>query len=545
MSIERKIDMLLQLRQSLENTAERWVKLSSEAKGVDPESPWVGEEWVHGPWAMAAAVNSSIEALECLSEGQNPKLGPVRTVSNGQVAVKVWPHNIYDWILLNDVSAEVWMQPGVTEENLGDNMACFYKETEKKGAVALVLGAGNVSSIGPLDALYKLINEGQVVIVKMNPILDYIGPLFEEAFSCFVKAGYLRIVYGGAGVGQYLVHHPGIELVHLTGSTETWEAIVYGPGEEGRARKAKKETILDKPITSELGGVSPVIVVPGPWTEADIRYQAENILTMKLHTAGTLCIAGQVLVTPESWDLTPVLMDQIRQLMRSTPERTAYYPGAAEKQAEVMAVHPQAELYGGEVPRTLIPDLDPENEQEYCFRHEFFGAVLAQTSLAGDTPSEFLQNAVAFSNERLQGALGATIFIHPQTMKRIGPNLEQAIIDLKYGGVGVNLWSAAAYMMSRGAWGGYQEDKKVNFHQSGWGYVHNALMFDKPQKTVVYGGFYSFPRSLFGGEFHLAPKPLWFLNNKTAETTARRVTQFYLKPHPSRIPGIIYSAFKG
>ena len=39
-----------------------------------------------------------------------------------------------------------------------------------KGKVALILGAGNVSSIPPMDALYKSFAEGFVNVVKMNPV---------------------------------------------------------------------------------------------------------------------------------------------------------------------------------------------------------------------------------------------------------------------------------------------------------------------------------------------------------------------------------------
>jgi len=47
----------------------------------------------------------------------------------------------------------------------------------------VVLGAGNVSSIGPMDTLYKLFAEGQVVILKMNPVNEYLGPFIDEAFA--------------------------------------------------------------------------------------------------------------------------------------------------------------------------------------------------------------------------------------------------------------------------------------------------------------------------------------------------------------------------
>ena len=54
-------------------------------------------------------------------------------------------------------------------------MAAFYRERGPHGGVALVLGAGNVNSIPPLDALYRLIARGQVVLLKMNPVNDYLG----------------------------------------------------------------------------------------------------------------------------------------------------------------------------------------------------------------------------------------------------------------------------------------------------------------------------------------------------------------------------------
>ena len=56
------------------------------------------------------------------------------------------------------------------------------------GRVALVLGAGNVSSIGPMDALYKLFVEDQVVVFKTHPVNVYLGPLLEEAFRALIDA---------------------------------------------------------------------------------------------------------------------------------------------------------------------------------------------------------------------------------------------------------------------------------------------------------------------------------------------------------------------
>ncbi|MEU0193663.1 hypothetical protein ABZ250_27990 [Streptomyces afghaniensis] len=73
------------------------------------------------------------------------------------------------------------------------------------------------------------------------------------------------------------MHHPKVRHVHMTGSAATQDAIVFGTGTEGTGRKKAGTPLLDKPATSELGGVSPTIVLPGGWSEADLRYQAEQI----------------------------------------------------------------------------------------------------------------------------------------------------------------------------------------------------------------------------------------------------------------------------
>ena len=57
--------------------------------------------------------------------------------------------------------------------------------------LALVLGAGNVSAIVPLDIADRLINGGQVVICKMNPVNDYLGPIFEDIFAPLTRDRYL------------------------------------------------------------------------------------------------------------------------------------------------------------------------------------------------------------------------------------------------------------------------------------------------------------------------------------------------------------------
>ena len=101
-----------------------------------------------------------------------------------------------------------------------------------------------------------------------------------------------------------------------------------------------------------------------------------------------------------------------------------------------------------------------------------------------------------------------------------------------------------AFLASRAAWGAYPGNTPQDI-QSGTGVVHNALLFDKPQKNVIQAPFRAFPRSARHGHHTMAVKPPWFVNNRTATATARRLTEFAADPKPHRLVGLFASALRG
>ena len=68
--------------------------------------------------------------------------------------------------------------------------------------------------------LSKLFVGGKVVVMKANPVNDYLVPHWSRALAPLIHAHVLRIVDGGATVGEYLTHHPRIDEVHVTGSRQ-------------------------------------------------------------------------------------------------------------------------------------------------------------------------------------------------------------------------------------------------------------------------------------------------------------------------------------
>jgi aldehyde dehydrogenase (NAD(P)+) len=542
--IPEKLALLDKIRLRLAEKSEAWVEASVRGKQMKPHSPEEGEEWTGGPWTLAEGINGYMDTLRALAAGQILKPKKVHTRADGQVAARVFPNTLLDKLMLNGITAEIWMQPGVTEANLEEKMAAFYRQKNAAGKVCLVLGAGNVAGIPPRDVLYRLYGLGHVVILKMSPINDYLGPVFEDIFAPFIQAGYLRFAYGAADVGAYLVHHTDVEEIHMTGSVHTYQTILFGSGPEGAERKRQNRPVLNKPFTGELGGVTPTVIVPGKWSKADIQYQAENVVTMKLQNAGHNCVATQVLVLSETWEQREEFLEAIRKLMRDLPPRVSYYPGAADRQKAAVATHPDAELLGGEIPRTLITGLDPNAENEACFQKEFFSPVFAQTSLPGRDTAEFLNNAVRFCNEKLYGTLGVTVIIHPKTLKQLGPAFESALTDLHYGSIGVNIWNAAAFLLVQATWGAFPGHTTDDI-QSGFGFVGNSFLFEKPERTVIRGSFYPFPRTWMHGDPAFLPKPPWFITNKTAHTTTKGVARITIDPRYRYLPAILLSAMRG
>jgi acyl-CoA reductase-like NAD-dependent aldehyde dehydrogenase len=431
------------------------------------------------------------------------------------------------------------MEPGVTAETLPQTQAVIYQDKQHSGKVNLVLGAGNVSSIAPLDVLYKLFVEDQVVVLKMNPVNAYSGPYIEQGLQALIKRGFLRVVYGGASEGAYLCNHPGVEEIHITGSDKTFDAIVFGTGTEGAARKAERKPQINKRVTGELGNVSPVIVVPGPWTPADIAYQAEHIVTMLTTNAGFNCNATRMIIQHAGWDQREALLQAIRKLLAQIPPRDAYYPGARQRQQLFLTSHPEAEQFGHaseeQLPWTLISGVDTEHEDDVCFTTEAFCGLFAETALAAESVAEYIDHAVAFTNDELWGTLVATVLVHPASLKEpaIAEVVERATANLRYGSVGINYWGGVSFSLGSTTWGAFP-GHTIDDIQSGVGVVHNTLMFSRTQKSVLRGPFRS------------VPTPPWFATHGEASSKVfPRLTEFEAAPSPWKVPAIVWAALKG
>ena len=519
---------------------DRWAAACIAAEGLDPTLPSSGEEALVGPTFFLRNVRLLRDALRDIERHGVPRIpGAVRTRPDGQVTARVFPISIYDRLFYPGITGEIWMEPGVTAAGLSGTQALAYRGgADPAGRICLVLGAGNVSSIGPMDIISKLFVENSVVIFKLHPVNAYLGPILELGLRALVERGVVRFMAGGADVGAALCGHPEVDEIHMTGSDRTYDAIVFGPGAEGQDRKTRDERRLHKPVTAELSNVSPVIVVPGQWSGADIASQAENIATMLTNNGGFNCNAARVVITHAGWSQREQLLAAVRDRLGRTTPRVAYYPGAGARFDAFMAAHPEARQFGQRtdqrLPWAIIEGVDPERRDDICFTTESFCSVFAETALQADSVAAFVDRAVTFANDTLWGSLNATVIVHPRTRREpaAGAAVERALADLRYGTVSLNVWAALGFALGVLPWGAFPGNSPTAI-ESGVGNVHNTLMFAQVQKSVIRAPF----RPLL--------KPVWYVSHRTAHRLAPRLSRFEASPSPVALPAIVALAMRG
>lgn len=494
LDISERLRLLSEAREELWAVREIWIQAEVDAKEISAGSFGIAEEWV-----MLAQVFRAIRQIESTlkdiqNQGHPAGLEDVTSGPGARSVLHVFPQTIWDRLIFQGVKGDVWTEPGIASDDVFELKAARYQDKNYHGGVSLVLGAGNGGMLPFCDSFHKLFVDLQVVVLKMNPVNAHLGPLIEKSLQGFIRRGFLAVVYGGGDVGSYLSSHRLVEEIHMTGSDKTYEAIVFGTGDEGKRRKREREPLNTKPFTGELGNVTPLIIVPGPWKQSDIDEYVEHISTWLVVNAGFACLTPRVIIQHESWPERIRFSNALKRKLSQYPIRKAYYPGAFEIHKEFLSAHPDAILMGNvnqdQIPWTIIPDVDPAITDDICFRREGFGALCAEVSLEAETIEDFLDNAIEFANSTLWGTLCAILIVHPKSFEQQGvaEAIERAIAKLRYGTVAVNILAFYSTYFSVCPWGAIPGHDIYDI-QSGKGKNFNFLMLDHAEKVVVRAPF--------------------------------------------------------
>ena len=538
LSIDDRIELVSAMQDGYHKVAKRSVEAGCKAKDIELGIPLEAEEWAVGPSCVMRHLRLIRESLQAIKAKGNTTIGKIGRTIDQRLSVRMYPASIIDGLLFKDVTVDVHMQSGVTEDKLETDRARFYKQPAHKGRVVLVLGAGNIPAIPPMDVLTKMFNEGMVCILKMNPVNAYVGPFIEEAFAEAIKRNYLAVVYGGVEESEYLVNSDLVDEIHITGSDKTHDAIIWGPpGPERAERMARDNPVINKEITSELGNVTPVIVVPGPYKDKELAFQAEDVTGTFTINASFLCCCPVAMITAKGWEQRNAFLHHMENALASVPTRKAYYPGAAERWQTFTEGRSNISTFGraegDKVPWALIKGLDPESDEK-LYANEPFCSVLTETTINTSDTIEFLERAVEFANKKLWGTLTANMIVHPQSMKdpKIAEAVERAITRLNYGTVTINGFNGMSFSFGTPPWGAHPGSTLTDI-QSGRGWVHNSAMLEGIEKAVL-----RFPITSF-------PKPVWHPSHKTGHKMMPKLVELEKHGSWSKVPGVVFNAMLG
>ena len=245
--------------------AEEWADTAALSKGLEPGHPLRGEEWLGGPVRDARRARRVPRESGGSREGRQPAEGredgcrPRRPPAGAHLPARRDRRSAAVGVHRRGLVRTRDLRPAGTRV-CGPRPA----EPDAQLAASASSSAPATSPRSPCSTCCTNCSRyNRVVILKVNPTQDALVPVYERALAPLIEPGFLRIVRGGGDVGAYLTSHAGIDHVHITGAAPTFDAIVWGTGAAATRRRREGRPQLKKPITAELGGVSPIIIVPG------------------------------------------------------------------------------------------------------------------------------------------------------------------------------------------------------------------------------------------------------------------------------------------
>ena len=514
--------MLEETISNIKEVAFFWATICSDNKGTT-KTPAEGEEWLGGPFASVLATQYYIKSLTNDDDLVEKKY------NSEENSYKVFPNSFTERITFPFIDAKVIFNKSMSFEDINKYRG-FSKRYDIDPSITLVLGAGNFSSIPYLDVLYHLITRKSVILLKLNPVNEYLKPVFEKVFQSFIERGYIIVTTGNIDESKYMANHPGINNIHLTGSDKTFEDIVYGRELTEKERKSKSlSKINNKPITSELGNVTPIIIHPGKWSTSDIKYQARKIVTAKLNNNGFNCIAAQVVVLPDGWGQTETLIKFVKHYMSKAKERKAYYPESIERLEKLEKDKGYERV---NALSCVTPHLTREIKAYSKFEmDEVWSSTIYFKKIEYTSVEDFANKAIDYCNDELWGNLGVSVIIKDHDRK-FNKHITNLYIDkLNYGTVAVNEWAAIGYIIPQLPWGGFPGNRD-NDIQSGQSVVHNSMLFESPLKGVVNTKF----------RISRLIDPPWFVTNKKARRLFKNLTYYQINNSNINFLKLIFAA---
>jgi aldehyde dehydrogenase (NAD+) len=260
------------------------------------------------------------------------------------------------WSKAHKVSTPMIGQPGKS-----------WLQPEPLGVV-LIIGAWNYPLQLTLAGLAAAIAAGNCAVVKPSELAPAMSGVIARRIPEYLDSDCVKIVEGAVPETSALLELP-------------WDHILYtGGGNVGRIVMAAAAKHLT-PVTLELGGKSPCVVMP----DADLLTTARRIAWGKFTNAGQTCIAPDyVLVDGETEKkLVPLIQQAVTEMFGDNPEASEDYGRIVSDRhfnrlAEFIgsgdvAIGGQTNAENKYIAPTVLTGVSPDSP---VMREEIFGPIL-------------------------------------------------------------------------------------------------------------------------------------------------------------------------
>ena len=251
--------------------------------------------------------------------------------------------------------------------------------------VVLVIGPWNYPFFLCMSPVVAAVAAGNAVVIKPSELAPATSALIARLVPQYLDTDAVRVVEGAADVTQDLLSQ-GFDHALVTGGTEIGRKIMA----------AAAPTLT--PVTLELGGKSPVLVLP----DADLDVTARRIAWTKLLNSGQTCIAPDYILADRSIarELTDKIVATIAKFRADQPDPSLRIVNERQfdRLVSLLATTSGTIVTGGGSDRaklslepTVIVDPAPDDP---VMSDEIFGPILPIITV-GST-----DEAVAFVNAR-------------------------------------------------------------------------------------------------------------------------------------------------
>jgi len=176
--------------------------------------------------------------------------------------------------------------------------------------VVLIIGAWNYPLQLTLAGMAAAIAAGNCAVIKPSELSPATSDVIARRIPEYMDRDCVKIVEGAVPETSALLELP-------------WDHILYtGGGNVGRIVMAAAAKHLT-PVTLELGGKSPCVVMP----DADLMTTARRIAWGKFTNAGQTCIAPDYVLTDADTEkkLVPLIQQAVTEMFGDDPEASDSY----------------------------------------------------------------------------------------------------------------------------------------------------------------------------------------------------------------------------